>query len=71
MVKLVSKVRATEYNVLEDTFARRTFDESGDYTLTNPDFDVREHLIDGTNRGIFTSANGGSESKLVNWCITI
>jgi len=59
-----SQIRATEYNVLEDTLARRTFDESGDYVLTNPDFDVREHLVSGTNRGIFTSANGGSEAKL-------
>ena len=26
-----SIVRATEYNILQDTLARRTFDESGDY----------------------------------------
>ena len=57
-------VRNTEYAVLEDTLARRTFDESGDYVLTNPDFDVREHLISGNNRGIYTSGNGGLESKL-------
>ena len=62
--KVRSKVRATEYNVLEDTFARRTFDESGDYVLKNPDFDVREHLASGNNRGIFTSANGGDSTKL-------
>ena len=37
-----SQVRTTEYAVLEETFARRTFDESGDYTLQNPDFEVRE-----------------------------
>ena len=59
-----SQARNTDYNILEETFARRTFDESGDYTLTNPDFDVREHLISGTNRGIYTSVNGGLESKL-------
>ena len=57
-------VRHTEYSVLEDTFARRTYDESGDYTLGNPDIDVREHLIDGDNRGIFTSGEGGDEAKL-------
>jgi len=57
-------VRNTEYAVLEDTLARRTFDESGDYVLSNPDFDVREHLISGDNRGIYTSGNGGLESKL-------
>ena len=59
-----SQIRSTEYNVLEDTLARRTFDESGDYVLTNPDFDVRQHLSSGNNRGIFTSGNGGSEAKL-------
>ena len=57
-------VRNTEYAVLEDTLARRTFDESGDYVLTNPDFDVREHLSSGNNRGIYTSGNGGSATKL-------
>src|SRR5210317_1122574 len=57
-------VRNTEYAVLEDTLARRTFDESGDYVLTNPDFDVRQHLISGNNRGIYTSGNGGDATKL-------
>ena len=57
-------VRNTEYAILEDTLARRTFDESGDYVLTNPDFDVREHLVSGNNRGIYTAGDGGSEAKL-------
>ncbi len=57
-------VRNTEYAVLEDTLARRTFDESGDYVLHNPDFDVREHLASGNNRGINTAANGGDATKL-------
>ena len=59
-----SIVRSTEYAVLEDTLARRTFDESGDYVLTNPDFDVREHLSSGNNRGIYTGGNGGLATKL-------
>src|SRR5210317_934036 len=59
-----SMVRATEYAVLEDTLARRTFDESGNYVLTNPDFDVREHLVSGNNRGIYTSGESGSATKL-------
>ena len=54
----------------EDTLARRTFDESGDYSVRNFELDVREHLIDGSNRGVnaadSTSADGNtaSESKL-------
>ena len=61
---LQNQVRTTEYAVLEDTFARRTFDESGDYTVRDFDLDLREHLISGTNRGIYTLANGGSEAKI-------
>jgi len=61
---LQNKVRTTEYAVLEDTFARRTFDESGDYTVRPFDIDIREHLISGTNRGVYTSGNGGLASKL-------
>lgn len=59
-----TQVRATQYAVLEDTFARRTYDESGDYVLSNPDYDVREHLKSGDNRGIYTAGEGGLETKL-------
>jgi len=61
---LQNQVRTTEYAVLEDTLARRTFDESGDYAVRNFDLDLREHLISGNNRGIYTAVNGGSESKI-------
>ena len=61
---LQNQVRTTEYAVLEDTFARRTFDESGDYSVRGYDIDLREHLISANNRGIFTAANGGLESKI-------
>ena len=50
---VINQVRATEYSVLEDTLARRTFDESGDYSVRQCDLDIREHLISGTNRGIY------------------
>jgi len=59
-----NQVSTTAYNILEDTLARRTFDESGDYTVRDFDLDIREHLIDGNNRGIYTSGNGGSSTKL-------
>jgi hypothetical protein len=55
-----NQVRSTEYNILEDTFARRTFDESGDYTVREFDLDIREHIVEGNNRGIFTLAQGGN-----------
>src|SRR5210317_1075611 len=59
-----NQVRSTGYAVLEDTLARRTFDESGDYAVRDFDLDIREHLISGNNRGIYTAVNGGLETKL-------
>lgn len=37
------KVVNTDYSILENTLARRTFDESGDYTVRNFPIDVREY----------------------------
>ena len=48
--------RNSQYAVLEETLARRTFDESGDYTVNEPDFDVRESVVSGNNRGIYTDS---------------
>ena len=59
-----NQVRTTEYAVLEDTLARRTFDESGDYAVRDFELEVREHLKSGNNRGIYTAAQSGSEAKL-------
>src|SRR5210317_2071689 len=67
---LQNRVRTTQYAVLEETFARRTYDESGDYSVRAFDIDVREHLKNAASsdadivRGIYTSANGGDETKL-------
>ena len=62
-----NQVRTTEYAVLEDTLARRTFDESGDYAVRDFDLDIREHVINGNNRGIYESISSGGigdETKL-------
>ena len=59
-----SQVRATEYSVLEDTLARRTFDESGDYIVRGFDIDMREHYDDGLNEGVYSLADGGDTSKI-------
>ncbi len=56
--------RSTEYSVLEETLARRTFDESGDYMVRGFDIDLREHFDDGLNNGVFTSTNGGDATKV-------
>ena len=49
------KVRNTEYSVLGETLARRTFDESGDYSVRPFGVDVRESLDDGLNEGVYAS----------------
>jgi len=65
-----SKIEKTDYNILEDTLARRTFAESGDYAVVPFEIDVRESLKAGNNRGIYsageqtTSAVDASESLL-------
>lgn len=63
--EIVTKTRVNELSTLEDILARRTFDESGDYIINDFLIELREHLDDGTNRGIFTSAQGGDASKYV------
>ena len=61
------KARNTDYSVLGETLARRTYDESGDYTIRSFDFNVRETLNDGTNNGIYSSTqttdDGNSASE--------
>jgi hypothetical protein len=57
------KVQNTEYNHLENTLARRTFDESGDYAVEPFDIDIRESINDGTNNGIYTSGDMTNEGK--------
>ena len=41
----------TDYSVLEDTLARRTYDESGDYTVTSFIAEIKDFFNDGTNNG--------------------
>jgi hypothetical protein len=52
--QIKKETRRTEYSVLEETFARRTYDESGDYTTKNFEIDVREYR--NNNRGAWASS---------------
>lgn len=54
----------TEYAELQRELARRTFDESGNYTVTPFSVLVREHLKTSTNNGKYTVAQGGDADKL-------
>ena len=46
--------RYTDYSILGDTLARRTFDESGDYTVRPFQFDIRESVSNTLRNQTFT-----------------
>ena len=50
---------------IEDAIAKRTSDESGDYTLSDPKITIREHLNTGTNNGRFSAGEGGDANLLL------
>ena len=52
---LQEKARNTEYSVLGETLARRTYDESGDYTVKEFGVRIRETLNDGLNDGVYNT----------------
>lgn len=59
------KVTKTEYSELEKTFARRTYDESGDYIVNGLAVQMKEHR--NNNRGSWTA----STTYLANDIITV
>ena len=65
--EVVKKQEITEYNRLQETLARRTFDESGDYTLQPFTLGFREHLNDLSNNGVYTSTDSpkGDSEKFI------
>ena len=47
------KVKQAEYNVIEETLARRTFDESGDYVVESFPTELREYYQKDGNKGLY------------------
>lgn len=58
------QVNSTQYAVIEDTMARRTYDESGNYTVRPFEIDIREHR--NNNRGVWA----GSTAYLLGDVVT-
>ena len=58
------KVTTVDSN-LEDVMAKRTNEESGNYTISDPIVTVREHLSNGSNGGRYTSGQGGNNNILL------
>jgi len=46
----------TQYSILKDELAKRTFDESGDYYVSGLDVELRENADSGTNGGLILAA---------------
>ena len=75
-----SEARNTEYSVLGDTLARRTYDESGDYTVRPFTFEVKESINNSVGgrdfSGVYSSGattddgNTAGESLLSVACST-
>lgn len=63
--ELTDKIDYTNYALIEQAIARRTYETHGDYIINEYGIDVKEHLKTGNNGGVFTAANGGDETKLV------
>lgn len=62
---LKSITKATEYSLLEDSLAQRTYEESGDYVVSDYGIEMKEHLNTGSNGGVYAPSAGGLDSKLV------
>lgn len=62
----IRKRKTIEIGVqIENAIAQRTYEESGDYTLNDPIIAAREHLINGDNRGRYTTAQSGNNELLI------
>lgn len=59
---LLSRV---QYNELEKVLAQRTYEESGNYSVNQAQVELREHLLEGDNGGVYPAADGGDPDKLV------
>ena len=65
---IISQKKYTDYNILNDTLARRTFDESGNYVVNPYKINIQNHLKSSNvvNDGYLTSADGGDDNKCVS-----
>ena len=52
--RIQHQVDKSSYAELEKTFARRTYDESGDYEVNKFKISTREHYNNGTNDGLYS-----------------
>ena len=62
---LQSVVNASQYSIIEDSIAQRTYETNGDYTVVPFGLNLEENLLANNNGGMYLPANGGDESLFV------
>ncbi|AXF41503.1 structural protein [Acinetobacter phage SH-Ab 15599] len=56
----------TQYAAFNDILAQRTYEESGNYTVTHPPVEILDHIRDESHvDGLYTPVEGGNESLMV------
>jgi len=66
--RVIRSYSTTSYGDLDDELARRTFEESGNYSIEPFNISVQEHNRTGVNKGVYGSTGSdevGDSSKLV------
>jgi len=59
---IMAMVRQTEYSVIGQTLARRTYDESGDYTVRPFQYQVQESVTTNLDTGVYTKSQTTDDS---------
>lgn len=54
----------TQYATIREEWAKRTFDESGNYYVDGLDVELREHRDTGTNGGVYSAAANGDANLI-------
>lgn len=58
------KVKEAEYNLIEETLAKRTYDESGNYVVSNFPLEIREYYQRNNNLGLYSERPTGLVNNL-------
>lgn len=62
---LQNAVDLTQYAILDRTLAKRTYEEAGNYVVNNFAIEIKEHLNQNNNGGVYTADQGGDSSKFI------
>ena len=62
--RIAMKVQKATYAELEKTLARRTYDESGNYEVNKFRLNVREHMNDGSNFGVYPEPPASVDDRI-------